>query len=644
MAVGIGWNFPPTNGGREDGYNDSGIAHFTGTPLSSLARETIQNSLDAKLSDADPVAVVFELKKIQPADIGGDELASAISASGWEAQALGDSGASQALVRAQSILSQREIVCLHISDRNTIGLIEKNWHALTKMQGLSQKEGVKGAGGSHGIGKYAPFAVSSLRTVFYWTCYEQNGEVFEKFQGKSVLMSHDQDGFRTQGTGFYGVREGCSALTEEIPDFIRLHDRQSKPIRGTSLLITGFSEERNWRRRIASSIIENYFYAIDKENLKVMVEPDQSAAGTEEFEITNDTLAHWFDALESPSGEDSMDEDGSALQRARAYWEATDGSIEPIERQDTDLGHCQLWIRVGDGLPSRVALVRRTGMLVTDQQNGLMRFPLHQGFAAVCVFEDPTGNELLRQMENPQHNKFEPDRLPEEERDKGHRALKRITSWVREEIRKQAGPQESGTVTVLSELAALLPDLQPDEPFDAASHDSEGDRERGFGDRVTLKLKPIRRTAPALPKAEEDDGEGHGDDTGDSGGGGVNEGGGTGDNGGPGEGEGEGGSGGQGGGAVRKALPISGVRVLPVQGSSHRYRISFRSHRSGTARIEIEEAGDSATNPLEDVHAADGSTFQGITLVAGERASVEIIADNPIRERALRVVAVDENP
>ncbi len=44
----IGWRFPPTNGGAGDGFNDSGIAHFKGSPISSLARETIQNSLDAE--------------------------------------------------------------------------------------------------------------------------------------------------------------------------------------------------------------------------------------------------------------------------------------------------------------------------------------------------------------------------------------------------------------------------------------------------------------------------------------------------------------------------------------------------------------------------------------------------------------------
>ena len=56
----IGWRFPPTNGGRIDGFNDPGIAHFNGAP-SSLARETIQNSLDARANSSEPVHVDFEL-------------------------------------------------------------------------------------------------------------------------------------------------------------------------------------------------------------------------------------------------------------------------------------------------------------------------------------------------------------------------------------------------------------------------------------------------------------------------------------------------------------------------------------------------------------------------------------------------------
>lgn len=641
MALEVGWKFPPTNGGKEDGWKDPGIANFTGAPLSSLARETIQNSLDARKSEAVPVEVVFELVTLNPAEIGAEELRVAVVASIMAANDQQDSGASQALGKAVDILGRKGIPCLRVYDLNTTGLPERNWHALVKMQGLSQKEG-QGAGGSYGIGKYAPFAVSALRTVFYWTCYyDQNHLEQEKFQGRAVLMSHGDSAARTQGTGFYGIKENCEALIDSIPDRLRLRDKQGNLVHGTSLLITGFSEERNWRRRIASNVIENYFYAIDKGNLKVLVEPDSNAVGLTEFEIDSGTLANWFYMLEDQSASEE-EEDGSALKRAKAYWELVDGSIEPLEKQDHDLGHCKLFIKVGEGLPSRVALVRRTGMLVTDQQTNLLRFPLHQGFAAMCVFEDTDGNELLRRMENPQHDKFQPDQLPQEERDKGHRALARITRWIRDEIRKQAGPKETGQTTALSELAAYLPDQYPDEPFDdAVNDDSEGQRERGFGDRVTLTLKPSRRPAPPLPKGEDDDAEGYGDDVGGSGGDAGSGNGGGGGTGGPGDGEGEGGAGGQSGGAVRKLLPISAVRVLQIPGSDNRYRLSFKSHRTGNAAIEIEEAGDSNANPLEDVRIVEGGA---LALTTGERASLEIVADNPIQHRALRVAAVEVTP
>ena len=164
MSDDIGWRFPPTNGGRIDGFNDPGIARFTGAPLASLARETIQNSLDASLAPDKPVHVSFELIELDPDNVGRDELAKAIDASIQTAD--DDPMASAALKAAMKSIMSDVIPCLRVSDRNTTGLRGNQWRALVKMQGVSQKPEMEGAGGSHGIGKYSD-AVREVRNHFF---------------------------------------------------------------------------------------------------------------------------------------------------------------------------------------------------------------------------------------------------------------------------------------------------------------------------------------------------------------------------------------------------------------------------------------------------------------------------------------------
>ena len=64
----IGWRFPSADDGAEAGFNDSGIETYAGRPFENLAREIIQNSLDARKSMDLPVTVSFELEEIRAAD------------------------------------------------------------------------------------------------------------------------------------------------------------------------------------------------------------------------------------------------------------------------------------------------------------------------------------------------------------------------------------------------------------------------------------------------------------------------------------------------------------------------------------------------------------------------------------------------
>ncbi len=652
MTDQIGWFFPLTGGGEEDGYNDSGMAHFRGARIGSLARETIQNSLDAHDQGAKAVHMSFEVLSLGRAhedSFGRAELRQAIESCRVRATADEDHGAVGGLTRALGLLDADRIACLRISDQNTTGLTAPHWKALVKVKGLSFKRPGSDPLGSHGIGKYAPFAVSTLRTVFYWTAFPENGRVVEKLQGKSVLMTHEGPDGPTQGTGFYGYRDGCRELEpDRIPRCFRVLDRVGNPKSGTSLSILGFNADPGWQRELAGRVLVSFFFAVGHGKLETTIEPDEELQKRGLLTIDRDTIGAWFEYLIDAARSGEADQELEDLTEARVFWQLPGEHDREFEKQDTDLGHCRLYLRVREGLPSKIALVRRSGMLVTTDQRGLKQFRGLDDFAALCIFEDPKGNELRRDMENPQHNQFEPERLPDEKKELGRKALKRAIDWIRGSIREHAKPAETAATSALREVAELLPDPYAEDAL-GGGEAGEG-TEKGFEDRIEkLALRPIRRRPSrglsSETTAEADaNAEGDGEQDGEQGGGGERSNHGRGGDGyGSGEGEGRGGTGSRGGGGTARLVPVYGVRVLPLEDPCE-LEVSFTSTESGLVRLQIDEAGDASAIPHNDLIAfdelGDRVDLNRVEIRARRRFRARIRSTGPITDRALRVALI----
>ncbi len=343
-------------------------------------------------------------------------------------------------------------------------------------------------------------------------------------------------------------------------------------------------------------------------------------------------LEKWFEYLEQDSDAEWDDEDDD-IDDAHRFWELLQGD-PTAERQDHDLGHCSLWITVSDdaALPSKVGLMRKTGMLITTRQSGLIRFRGMRDFIAICRFEGDEGNELLRKMENPRHDQFEPERIENDpkEQQRGRAALKRISDWIREEIRKVAAPDVPMEAGRLSELDRLLPDIAPEEPFGDDSGDGD-EREPSFGSAPVVKLKPRRRPPAPVPSDPDEHDEDPDEDTEVTT---TNEGAG---NGGGGDGEPQPPS------QKRRRLPIDDLRLVPVSGDANRYRVSFRAKESGVADIVLAEAGDSTLVSRDDVQAwYEGAPFSltGVELETADRVEFEITAGSPLGERAWVISAM----
>lgn len=265
------WNFPSNNYGQIFGIADSGVETFKGTPIKSLAREICQNSIDANLHNGLPTRIEFKLFEIPVKDIpdfGGLEDALRRALDFWSQQE--SDKAKSFFDFALNTAHQKSIRCLRISDFNTTGLTGSRevynspWCNLTKSTGASDKSGSNG--GSFGIGKFAPYACSTFRTVFYSTA-DMNGIC--AYQGVSRLTSFElKKGEIAQGTGFYGNGKNTPVYEQFSLDPNYKRD-PTKP--GTDIFIVGFNGDDDWQSQMVASILDGFLYAVYVGNLEVDV-------------------------------------------------------------------------------------------------------------------------------------------------------------------------------------------------------------------------------------------------------------------------------------------------------------------------------------------------------------------------------------
>ena len=454
-ATGVGFEFPLDSADRWDGFNDSGMEHFSGNPFEHLGREVPQNTIDAAASLSEPARIEVRLIKVRAADLPGiAELRKAVDKC-LQAAKNESEKATFFFQGTKKLLASRSIPVLQIADYNTTGVVGpcengRPYFALMKAVGQSKKSGT--ATGSFGIGKFAPYTVSDLRTVFLTTVWRDGAGMLHHYvQGKSILMSHKDDAGKTRiGTGFWGRRRNCMPVerTNSLPDWLLRADADDSSLDGhvgTTLSIIGFSGGSNWQNALAANVAQNFFGAINDGRLIVEIQGGPT--------ITRDTLAQ---TLADPTISASIKEQKGQPERfenVRHYFRAItdDAEVVKAETENFHLGRCELRILLGEGLPKRVAVLRN-GMLITDELSGLRRFSSHKEFVAVLECRAEKGLALLRAMEPPRHDDFEVDRLPPDRKQAGRVALREITKWVRDMLDRHA----KDAVSAVTSLSVLI--------------------------------------------------------------------------------------------------------------------------------------------------------------------------------------------
>ncbi|AXQ27478.1 hypothetical protein D0B54_01725 [Solimonas sp. K1W22B-7] len=315
-----------------------------------------------------------------------------------------------------------------------------------------------------------------LRTVFFSTRDIQKNWAF---QGVTKLVSHkNTKGAMTRATGFLGEPKGYMPVTERstIPKFLQCDGV------GTDIIIVGFDEKTHWQEQLIAAFAENFFVAIHDGSLEVAIQHEEDSKAF--HELTSVTLSNVISALAHRN------------ERYRYLLDFYDALTSPeaiITETDIEgLGKLKLKLLPREGARKRVAMFRRTGMKIFEKDR--FRTPLE--FAGVFQCEGEEGNRLLRRLEPPSHDKWEPERYEESPRHASS-LIKAISEWMRKCVQELLTP-DAGETQAIPGLERLLPD-DFEEPFDKASKAlAEGDPRPKVGEGI----KGVARPPKAKPGNE----------------------------------------------------------------------------------------------------------------------------------------------
>ncbi len=447
------WHFEK-HSGRDKGLNDPLEENFKAYPYYSIVREAIQNSLDAVDNAQKPVSVKFDFINLNRKDFPNliTQLEEHINLTKkyW--------GNSQDVKKVEEMLNylnrpenKDKIITLKISDYNTIGMEYEyddptaTFNAFLHSEGNSAKRSAS-SGGSFGFGKAAYFNLSPLRTILVSTRNRNNDVIFE---GATVLATHKKDGEKLTAYGFYNCK-GKEPVTkeEEIPEFFKRHEA------GTDIYILGLWDKKDKEKEMIKSVLNNFWLAIHDK--KLIVEVGES-------KIDSETISEFIDDM-YPNEYESGNPAEIARWNPKPYYKAVKnyGLNEKkyflFEEKLKTTGSVKLYVYLNNGLPNRISFFRNPRMLVYKQTKNQLN-----GYVGVFICDDEKGNEILKKMENPEHNQWKPEnyKIEGETSPKAKKVKKEISDFIIKKLKELAGTNQSDKLIIegLEEYLYIPEDL-----------------------------------------------------------------------------------------------------------------------------------------------------------------------------------------
>lgn len=314
----------------------------------------------------------------------------------WKDLKINDNSEEMFFHNALNILDGDTIRCLRISDHNTKGLTNidgtkgevSSWNSLTMCFGVCDKNST--ANGSHGVGKYAAFKNSQIRTVFYST---RNTDGDCASIGETIWPAYSSDGNKYTGEGF--LCNGCKDGITPVPlmEWVSLqpgYERIAFDF-GTDKYIFGFDNsisEEEFEEQVVISSLNSFFYSFYNERLEVRCGKTLINKRT-----INDLIDRYREKFRKYDASNTLDYYDTLLNYDQFASFSLKFNGENDEEKDVSF-----YVKTGANRCNRCAVLRSSGMKVFDKKN-----ISSSGFSAVCIIESDRATGFFRKLENDSH-------------------------------------------------------------------------------------------------------------------------------------------------------------------------------------------------------------------------------------------------
>lgn len=453
------WTFAKSLGGQDIGPNDALVEFFKKIPYESLVREAIQNSIDARLDLTKPVRVSFKFKNMPSISHKNfleirEHIQGCIDMFSNE-----DSqkrfGPMIDYIDELSSNPASKIQYLAVEDYNTKGMdyvagdTSCGFYSFVKCAGNSSKPD-SSAGGSFGFGKAAYFNVSQLRTLLVSSMTDKN-KVY--YQGVSSLCTHLINGEKFVPVGFYDDTEG----QDPINDIERIPIRYRREQPGTSMFIMGTSASSasdkadSYDIMVRSAII-HFWLAILEGDLEVVIDDVE----IRQDNITEIANRYFIDDEDGKRGHSNPKPYIDAVVKANS-----DSKHIYKEILVEHIGAIRFYLLKSKNAKDRILRMRARKMLVTARPN-----QTSYGFYAVMVCDNPIGNKILRNCENPSHTEWDPNNCSNQDKKIAKEAIRSLNDKLQDAIHEIFAGNQGDTLNIKGLEEYLYIPTAEDNDFD----------------------------------------------------------------------------------------------------------------------------------------------------------------------------------